>query len=90
MADLKLKGKPASYFLVRGHDCITIRKYHENGICSEKDAHIELFRTAHIRIKQAQNRGIWRRTGPSESLDVFGEFVTAPNSNSRVSRGKLL
>ena len=31
-------------------------------------ARIKLFIAANTDIKQAQNRGIWRRTGPSESL----------------------
>ena len=45
-------------------------------------AHIKLFIAANICVKQAQDRDIWRRTGPSEfTLDVVGEFVTALNSN---------
>ena len=45
-------------------------------------AHIKLFIAANICVKQAQNRGIWRRTGPSEvTLNVVGEFVTVLNSN---------
>ena len=31
---------------------------------------MKLFITAHICVQQAQNRGIWRRTGPSESLSM--------------------
>ena len=50
--------------------------------------HIKLFIAANICVKQAQNRGIWRRTGPSEvTLNVVGEFVTVLNSNySRLFR----
>ena len=38
-------------------------------------AHIKLFMTTHICIKQGQNRGIWRRPGPSESLSTWLESL---------------
>ena len=36
-------------------------------------AHIKVFITAHMCIKQAQNSGIWRMTWPSESLSMWLE-----------------
>ena len=58
--------------------CIMIRKYNENMtryLLGQSLAHIKLFTAANICVKQAQNRGIWRRTGPSESLSMWLESL---------------
>ena len=57
------------------HEC-TIRKYNENMaryLLGQSLAHIKLFIAANICVKQAQDRDIWRRTGPSESLLMWLE-----------------
>ena len=54
----------------------TIRKYHENMaryLLGESLAHVKLFIAANICVKQAQNRGNWRRIGPNESLSMWLE-----------------
>ena len=55
-------------------------------------AHIKLFIAANICVKQAQNRGIWRRTGPSESLSMWLEssFPRQIQTAAVVLRGKWL
>ena len=52
-------------------------------------AHIKVFITAHMCIKQAQNSGIWRMTWPSESLSMWLES-SLQRQIQTVPRGKWL